>query len=268
MRTSASSRRTPFPTRDGQADEAQPAPAGARQQANHAGHGRLAAHRILLRGLGRWDGHWRRNNLRRALHRLTGGCSPPRNLMMLNEQMGLLYPMVAVLLLMAVFVLYLYFTSDRHFPHQAAAGPGAARCLRVHRSRRRRQAGLCLADPSPRLVPVHRPQDGRRRGPEAPDRRAPAVATASRQGRALQRIPWTKQMESVPDQAGRMKEGPRVARSSSTGRAAAREAAAIPSTRRPASCPRTRPPKAPPSGIPRRAPQPRTATPHARDLVV
>ena len=42
---------------------------------------------------------------------------------MLNEQMTLLYPLVAIFLLLAIFVLYVYYTSDRHYRIKLLLGP-------------------------------------------------------------------------------------------------------------------------------------------------
>ena len=68
---------------------------------------------------------------------------------MLNEQVTLLYPVVAIFLLLTVFVLYVYYTSDRHYRIKLLLWPDAPRRMRLHRSVRRCEVGLRVACPLP-----------------------------------------------------------------------------------------------------------------------
>lgn len=128
--------------------------------------------------------------------------------MMLTEQMSMLYPVVAILLLLTVFVLYVYYTSDRLYRIKLLLGPALlAACVFIVP-----WIGARLGYAWPAPVPAsfrylaHRTVvvDGQKRWMDVfLVSRRPLDAQAR-----LLRIRWTRQMEDVLDEAERMKEGP------------------------------------------------------------
>ena len=127
---------------------------------------------------------------------------------MLREQLSLLSPVVAILLLAVVFVLYVHYTSPRHFRIKLLLGPVllAACAFAVP------AIGARLGYGWPVDLPVSFQYLAHRTVVVGGEKRWIDVLLLSRKplGRdaRLQRIPWTPGVEKVLEQAEQMKEGP------------------------------------------------------------
>ena len=127
---------------------------------------------------------------------------------MLNEQMTLLYPIVAIFLLLTVFVLYVYYTSDRHYRIKLLLGPALlATCVFTVPF-----VGARLGYGWPAPLPASFQYVGHRTVVAGGEKRWIDVLLLSRKPLAtdarLHRVRWTGQMERVLEEARRMREGP------------------------------------------------------------
>lgn len=127
---------------------------------------------------------------------------------MLKEQLGLLYPLVAILLATAVLVLYVYYASPRHYRLKLLLGPAllAASVFAVPGV----GARLGYAWPSP--LPASFQYIAHKTVVVEGEKRWIDVFLVSRKplrGDArVHRIRWTAPVEKVLDQAQQMKEDP------------------------------------------------------------
>ncbi|HEY5931142.1 MAG TPA: hypothetical protein VIU02_12595 [Burkholderiales bacterium] len=127
---------------------------------------------------------------------------------MLNEQITLLYPIVAIFLLLAVFVLYVYYTSDRHYRIKLLLGPTLlAACVFTVPF-----VGARLGYGWPTPLPASFQYFAHRTVVVGGEKQWIDVLLVSRKPLAadarLHRVPWTRKMEDVLEQANQMKEGP------------------------------------------------------------
>ncbi|HEX2543670.1 MAG TPA: hypothetical protein VHL79_02255 [Ramlibacter sp.] len=147
---------------------------------------------------------------------------------MLSEQFHLLFPAVAALLLLAVLVLYVFYTTARHFRLKLLLGPAllAACAVAVPAVGTRLGYGWPAELPESFQYIAHSTvvADGKKRWID--------VMVISRRSGAqarLHRVPWSSKMQEVLEHAERLKEGREggdvvVSRPANTGNAAARDA--------------------------------------------
>lgn len=127
---------------------------------------------------------------------------------MLTEQLSLLSPVVAVLLLLCVLVLYVHYTSDREYRIKLLLGPALlAACVFTAPSI---GARLGYGWPAP-LPPdfqylAHRTvvMEGQKRWMDVLLLSRKPLDTQAR----LLRVRWTRELEGVMEEAQRLKEGP------------------------------------------------------------
>jgi len=127
---------------------------------------------------------------------------------MLNLQITLLYPIVAIFLLMTVFVLYVYYTSDRHYRIKLLLGPVLlAACVFTVPC-----VGARLGYGWPTPLPASFQYLAHRTVVAGGEKQWIDVLLLSRRplgtNARLHRIPWTRKVEDVLEEANRMKEGP------------------------------------------------------------
>lgn len=127
---------------------------------------------------------------------------------MLREQLALLSPFVAILVVAAVFVLYVHYTSPRHYRIKLLLGPvllGA--CVFAVPS-----VGARLGYGWPVALPDAFQYIGHRNVVVGGEKRWIDVLLVSRkplgQDARLHRVPWTRDMEHVMEQAEQLKDGP------------------------------------------------------------
>lgn len=182
---------------------------------------------------------------------------------MLTEQMSLLYPIVAIFLLLMVFVLYVYYTSDRQYRIKLLLGPTLlVACVFTVPT-----VGARLGYGWPAPLPASFQYLAHRTVIIEGEKRWMDVLLISRKPldmeARLHRIRWTKEMEDVLNQAERMKEGPgggEIAVTGPTGGSTGRDGSTghsvtrvLPQDRMPKHAPPTRihPPGPPESDTPR-----------------
>lgn len=128
---------------------------------------------------------------------------------MLKEQLGLLYPLVAVLLATAVLVLYVHYTSARHYRIKLLLGPAllAASIFAVP------SVGARLGYGWPAPLPASFQYIAHKTVVVEGEKRWIDVLVVSRKplrpDARLHRIRWTPPLEKVLEQAQQMKEDPR-----------------------------------------------------------
>jgi hypothetical protein len=125
---------------------------------------------------------------------------------MLQAQLGLLYPLLAIFLVLTVFVLYVHYTTDRHYRLKLVLGPALllACALAVPCVGTRLGYGWPAALPQSFEYLAHKTML------VGFEKRWIDVLLLSRSGPSpgarLHRIPWSRSMEDVLDEALRLKE--------------------------------------------------------------
>ena len=144
---------------------------------------------------------------------------------MLNERMTLLYPIVTIFLLLAVFVIYVFYTCDRHYRIRLLLIPALlATCVfTVPFVGARLGYGWPAALPASFQYVAHRTVvvGGEKRWIDVLLLSRRPLATDTR----LHRIPWTRKVEDVFEEADRMKggDGGEIVVTGPAGRSAARD---------------------------------------------
>ena len=127
---------------------------------------------------------------------------------MLRYQFDLLYPLAAIFLVLSVFVLYVYYTSDRHYRLKLLLGPLLLTACVFSVP----LVGARLGYGWPAPLPVSFQYLAHKTVVADGEKRWIDVLLLSRQpfgaDARLHRIRWTRKMEDVLEQANRMKEGP------------------------------------------------------------
>ena len=127
---------------------------------------------------------------------------------MLTEQLSLLYPVVAVLLLLVVLVLYVHYTTDRQYRIKLLLGPAllGACVFTAPWIGARLGYGWPTPLPSDFQYLAHRTvvMDGQKRWVDVLLLSRKPLDTQAR----LHRVRWTRELENVLEEAERMKEGP------------------------------------------------------------